>query len=185
MTRATMHTLSPNNRPRCTIKVLALAMSMPDSMMAVHASTSYSAFTNAAIMALELSFLHLAVRHAHAGVRKSAPARDPPSLSCGHAVVHEVNLNSPAQFGFQGIAHDVSDPRNDARSMAGGLRGGVAMMERSRVPSSDMCKVRGMAWPTAPAVHVRAHLLEPLLLLDSEFLFLIHDEQARSLKSRL
>jgi len=126
--------LSPNRSARCTIKVLALAMSMPDSMMAVHASTVVLAVHERRHHALGAVLPPSGRAPRHAGVRNQRCHRSAISGHVGHAVVHEVNLTSPAQSASQGIAHDVRIPRNDARfDGQAGCRGGVAMMERSRV----------------------------------------------------
>ena len=55
------------------------------------------------------------------------------------------------------------------------------MIERSRIPVSAICKVRGIGVADSVShVHICLEFFQTLLVLDAKALFLIHDQQAEA-----
>ena len=102
-------------------------------------------------------------------------------------VVHEKDLPVAVRISRRMALRISSASKRQMRvSIACRSRGGVVRLEISRMPSSDMCSVRGIGVAVIVSTStVAPQPLEHLLVLDAEPLLLVDDRQAEVLEAHV
>ena len=170
---------------RLTIRVLALGMSRPDSMMVVQSSTLHLAVHEVEHHLLQLLLLHLAVADGDLRLRHelAGGARPWPRSICTRLWTKKT---CPPRRSSRSIASRISSSLKRATKvlMASRSTGGVSMMERSRMPDQRHVEgPRDRRGGQGQDVDHRPELLEPLLVRHAEALLLVDDQQPEVLEA--
>ena len=123
--------------------VFAFGMSMPDSMMVVHSSTLKRCLWKSSITRSSFALGHLPVAMPmRAGT--SAFELLPHAADAPDVVVQEVHRPPRLSSRWKAFAQLLVVPGRDEGLHCEPVRGGVAMMDRSRSPAMAMFSVRGI-----------------------------------------
>ena len=164
---------------RCTISVLAVGISRPDSTIVVDSSTSIFAVVEGGHHLVELARRHLAVRDADLHLRHMLVQEGRRVVEVGDAR-HDIEaLAAAVMLAQQRLAHD----HRIERRHIGAHRQPVDRRRRDQrqlahARERQLQRARDRRRGQRQHMHVVAQLLQPLLVVDAEMLLLVDDQQA-------
>jgi hypothetical protein len=149
-------------------------------MMVVQHRMSWRPSTKSIITFSSLSFGHLAVGHGHAGLGRDGADLSRPLGQILDAVVHEEHLAAAAELFGDGFAEQLGIEMADegANGQAvGGRRGDDR--DLAQAGQAHLQGARDGRRGQGQHVHLRTHLLEPLLVGHAKALLFVDDDAGR------
>ena len=168
---------------RSTTSVLTVGMSRPLSTIVVHTSTSYSCSQNSCTTRSSRPSSIWPCATATRASGTSSPHVGGDVLDVVHAVVHVEHLALAQQLAPDRLRHRalvvLADVGEDRLAILGRR---VHEREIADAGERHLERARDRRRGEREHVDVRAHLLDPLLVLHAEALLLVDDEQAEVLE---